>query len=384
MNPNQARNQERSEVVGSELVRALWSPDRTAARLPDFVRYPLEAHFGMALDGVRVSTSPLLENLNARAFASGSDVFFAPGAYEPSTENGRRLLCHELAHIIQQRMVAVPQALSDAPAAIVRSPRLEHEADLLAEKALQVLAGRTARTDGNGARPPRWRESCGADTRMIQLQETGVIGGNVFGGPIMDAALAPNTVIFRQTASINEVYANRNDARTRARLRHNLGGKAQRTYYSNAGHAIVGGFGEGKNFRFMRDRTLNPQESYGRYYDFDNGGLLVEHTNDQNCRLIQITAVTAAMVSYRRWIMLPHFHMATYAESSYHHGLGEGLTPDQLQGPPPGYDLAVVTSGHHIYHLSGAPPTVQHHAVGPFTQAFNSGARAVFQLVWNW
>jgi hypothetical protein len=40
--------------------------------------------------------------LGARAFTHGSDVVFDAGEYSPATSEGRRLLAHELAHVVQQ------------------------------------------------------------------------------------------------------------------------------------------------------------------------------------------------------------------------------------------------------------------------------------------
>src|SRR5262249_39620293 len=41
-------------------------------------------------------------SINARAYTLGSDVVFASGRYEPATREGRRLLAHELTHVVQQ------------------------------------------------------------------------------------------------------------------------------------------------------------------------------------------------------------------------------------------------------------------------------------------
>jgi hypothetical protein len=52
---------------------------------------------------VRVhADSEAATSANARAFAVGSDLVFAPGQYDPATVSGRRLLAHELAHVVQQ------------------------------------------------------------------------------------------------------------------------------------------------------------------------------------------------------------------------------------------------------------------------------------------
>jgi hypothetical protein len=62
---------------------------------------------GDALSDVRVhadSTSDALaRSVSARAFATGTDLYFASGEYKPGTSSGDSLLAHELTHVVQQR-----------------------------------------------------------------------------------------------------------------------------------------------------------------------------------------------------------------------------------------------------------------------------------------
>jgi hypothetical protein len=46
--------------------------------------------------------------LNARAFTVGRDIYFGAGEYAPGTRPGRRLLVHELTHVVQQAAGAAP------------------------------------------------------------------------------------------------------------------------------------------------------------------------------------------------------------------------------------------------------------------------------------
>jgi outer membrane protein OmpA-like peptidoglycan-associated protein len=54
----------------------------------------------------------LARSYSARAFATGHDIVFAPGEYRPATESGRRLLAHELAHVVHP---AAPGTLARVP-----------------------------------------------------------------------------------------------------------------------------------------------------------------------------------------------------------------------------------------------------------------------------
>ena len=42
------------------------------------------------------------QDMNARAFTIGNDVFFNKGEYKPGAGDGRFLMAHELTHTVQQ------------------------------------------------------------------------------------------------------------------------------------------------------------------------------------------------------------------------------------------------------------------------------------------
>ena len=86
------------------------------------------------LSDVRVHTDDRSDQLNrsvsARAFATGTDVFFARGEYNPGSASGDHLIAHELAHVVQQRGAPAGGPLT------VSNPgdALETEADAVAEQ----------------------------------------------------------------------------------------------------------------------------------------------------------------------------------------------------------------------------------------------------------
>jgi hypothetical protein len=61
---------------------------------------------GQDFSGVTVHTDSTADNLSrqigAKAFTTGSDVFFQAGAYNPATSEGQHLISHELTHVVQQ------------------------------------------------------------------------------------------------------------------------------------------------------------------------------------------------------------------------------------------------------------------------------------------
>jgi hypothetical protein len=74
--------------------------------LPDPLRGDLESSLGRDLSSVRVHTggesASAADALQARAYATGQDVHFGAGAYDPSSSSGRHLIAHEVAHTVQQ------------------------------------------------------------------------------------------------------------------------------------------------------------------------------------------------------------------------------------------------------------------------------------------
>ena len=85
--------------------------------LDGVLRAQMEMHLGGGLEVVRVHTgagaAASARELGARAYTVGTHVVFGPGRFAPETTAGRRLLAHELAHVVQQG--GRPRALQMAP-----------------------------------------------------------------------------------------------------------------------------------------------------------------------------------------------------------------------------------------------------------------------------
>jgi hypothetical protein len=67
----------------------------------------MESRFGHDFSQVRVHTGSAAEkssrDVNARAYTAGQNIVFGVGQFAPDTNDGRKLLAHELAHVLQQR-----------------------------------------------------------------------------------------------------------------------------------------------------------------------------------------------------------------------------------------------------------------------------------------
>ena len=88
-----------------------------AVSLDPQTRAFMEPHFGHDFSRVRIhadaGASQAADVVQAHAFTVGGDIVFGSGKFAPSTPAGRKLLAHELAHVVQQ---------SGAPAAARRPP----------------------------------------------------------------------------------------------------------------------------------------------------------------------------------------------------------------------------------------------------------------------
>jgi hypothetical protein len=136
-------------MVGSVVQKA--SESSAGRALDPGVRGEMESGFGADLSGVRVHTDAAAGSaasaLNARAFTTGSDVYFGSGQYDAGSTSGKTLLAHELAHTLQG---GGPAAKGTGSGWSVSSPGdpAEQAADRAAEA---VVAGRPAPALGSGA-----------------------------------------------------------------------------------------------------------------------------------------------------------------------------------------------------------------------------------------
>ncbi len=105
--------------------------------LPGGVQAKMEPALGMDLQNVRIhrdgQASVISEDLGARAFTSGQDIYFNQGEYNPDTTTGHHLIAHELTHVKQQQTIPGLQYQLQVPG---ERDRYEREADAAADKAV--------------------------------------------------------------------------------------------------------------------------------------------------------------------------------------------------------------------------------------------------------
>ncbi len=109
----------------------------------------MENRFGRDFSGVRIhadaQAARSAQAVQAHAYTVGRDIVFADGRYAPASHEGRHLLAHELAHVVQQDGA---EASSGAPVAIVEHGAGEDQADHAADRA---MAGDNSRTTAGAA-----------------------------------------------------------------------------------------------------------------------------------------------------------------------------------------------------------------------------------------
>jgi hypothetical protein len=94
--------------------------------LPGDVRSYMEPRFGADFGGVRIhaggESARLNRQISAQAFTHSRDVYMGEGRYQPGSTAGKRLLAHELAHVVQQGGAGLRRApiVTPAPGRLVQ------------------------------------------------------------------------------------------------------------------------------------------------------------------------------------------------------------------------------------------------------------------------
>jgi len=103
--------------------------------LPESTRAYFEPRFGRDFSQVRVHTdtraAEAARAVNAQAFTVGKDVIFGARQYTQGASEGRRLMAHELTHVIQQN--AVTPLLSKNTSVIYRQEEVSPTAEFIKE-----------------------------------------------------------------------------------------------------------------------------------------------------------------------------------------------------------------------------------------------------------
>jgi|GEM_PF-2734598 len=114
MEEEEAVQKQSSDSAGSytsseSLSQRLHSSKGGGSPMSSEARGYMEPRFGADFSGVRIHTGSsavqMSNELGAKAFAHGNDIYFNEGQYDPNSNSGKHLLAHELTHTIQQGAV---------------------------------------------------------------------------------------------------------------------------------------------------------------------------------------------------------------------------------------------------------------------------------------
>jgi hypothetical protein len=145
-------------LLSRELLQ-LWLQFGDTKPLPTATRRAMEQRFAADFSDVRLHTGPVVEHLcqslHARALTFGNNLLFADGEFAPDTAEGRWLLAHELAHVLQQRAAAPATRAQHAESAFIAlgdtNDACEAQADAVAAEAMDGAVRTRVTPDFSGA-----------------------------------------------------------------------------------------------------------------------------------------------------------------------------------------------------------------------------------------
>lgn len=103
----QTKSDSTSPTVSPSVQNNLDSSKGRGKKLSPKSKTHMEQAFGQDFSGVNIHTDQSAANMNqqlgAKAFTHGQDIYFNEGQFDEDSREGKRLLAHELTHTIQQR-----------------------------------------------------------------------------------------------------------------------------------------------------------------------------------------------------------------------------------------------------------------------------------------
>ncbi len=107
----------------------------------------MEPRFGHGFSRVRVHSGPAAEqsarDVNAHAYTMGHDIVLGAGRFASATNEGRRLLAHELTHVVQQGGVQGSPTLVQRDSIYEYAREMAKQRDFLSKAALELAKGPT-------------------------------------------------------------------------------------------------------------------------------------------------------------------------------------------------------------------------------------------------
>ena len=109
--PVQAKTNGRPSQASPKLSQQVKNSSGHGRPLPKTTRAEMENAFGVVFNGVNIHTDgksvDMNQQIGAQAFTHGQDIYFNTGKFRPESTEGKRLLAHELTHVVQQKGAAL-------------------------------------------------------------------------------------------------------------------------------------------------------------------------------------------------------------------------------------------------------------------------------------
>jgi hypothetical protein len=109
------RKAEGGYTASPQLTSQLTSSKGGGSPLPGQTLASMNQAFGADFSKVRIHTgsqaAEMSQGIQAKAFTHGSDIYFNRGQYSPESSEGKRLLGHELTHVVQQGNIHISRSI---------------------------------------------------------------------------------------------------------------------------------------------------------------------------------------------------------------------------------------------------------------------------------
>jgi len=117
--PAQKKESDNAKAEEPDIEKEIIASKSGGKPMEDDVRKEMEKQFSKDFKNVKIHNDgmsyEMCRRINAQAFTHGSHIYFAEGKYNPQNTDGKRLLAHELTHVVQQGNEVKRKMIQKAP-----------------------------------------------------------------------------------------------------------------------------------------------------------------------------------------------------------------------------------------------------------------------------
>ncbi|MGN6417430.1 MAG: Rossmann-like fold-containing protein [Pseudobacter sp.] len=189
-------NVQRKESIGSPSTDVEGSLNQSkggGSSMSPQLRQGMESAFGADFSGVKIHTGntavEMSKSLNAQAFTHGNDIYFNSNKFSPDTNQGQKLLAHELTHTIQQGSSSAVVNRSSLVQRDCETPEESPPAAAAEEASTTIDHAPCAVTNPPAEEPPEGTEEPSEEERpaAVEANEGAPVGERQANAPAADA-----------------------------------------------------------------------------------------------------------------------------------------------------------------------------------------------------